>query len=111
MPWVLLACILVYGWCDRAAASEDQAAKSHTYGLALLTVFRSGEKGDACRIAVKKIFAAHRTDLALCKEARHRNRSDAFLHHPAIVMGMAEQAFASPAAAEQQRTQRRIPVL
>jgi hypothetical protein len=101
----------MYRWCDKAAAPKDQAAKYHTYGLALLTVFGSGEKGDACRITVKKIFAAHRTDLSLCKEARDRNRSDAFLHHPAIVMGMAEQAFAPPAAAEQQRTQGRIPVL
>jgi hypothetical protein len=48
-------------------------------------------------------FPAYRADLPLCKEPRDRNRSDAFLHNPAVVMGLPEEAFASPAAAEQQR--------
>jgi hypothetical protein len=60
---------------------------------------------------VKKVFSAYWTDLALCKETSDRNRSKAFLYDSAVMMRMAEEAFASPAAAEQERAQRRIPVL
>jgi hypothetical protein len=52
---------------------------------------------------VKKVFPTYRTDLPLCEEPRDRNRSHTFLHNPAVVMGLPEEAFASPAATEQQR--------
>jgi hypothetical protein len=51
---------------------------------------------------VKKILPPYRTDLTLRKETRDRNWSNAFLYDAAVVMRMAEQPLASPAAAEQQ---------
>ena len=60
---------------------------------------------------MKKVFPTYRTDLALGKEPREGNRSHALLHNVAVMMAVAEKAFASPATAEQQRAQRRVSVL
>ena len=68
-----------------------------------MAVIRLREKRDARRVAVKKIFAAHRTDLALCKKPCNRDRSYAFLDHVSVMMGSAEEALAPAAAAEQER--------
>jgi hypothetical protein len=60
---------------------------------------------------VKKVFPAHRTDLALCKKAGNRYRAHAFLDNRTVMMAMAEESLAAATAAEHERPQRRIAVL
>ena len=77
----------------------------------ILALIRPGEERDTRRIAVKKVFPADRPDFALCKKPGDWNRSHAFLHHHAVMVGMAEEPFAAAAAAKQERPQRRMPML
>ena len=65
-----------------------------------MAFIRLREEGDACRIAVEEVSPSYRADLALGKEPGDRNRSHAFLHYSAVMMGVAKEAFASSAAAE-----------
>jgi len=61
-------------------------------------------------IAVQEVASSNRTDLALGKEPRRRDRAEPLLHDPAIVMGLAEESLPTPATAEQEGPEWRTPV-
>ena len=61
-------------------------------------------------IAVQEVAPSNRTDLALGKEPRRRDRAKPLLHDPAIVMGLAEESLPTPATAEQEGPEWRTPV-
>ena len=57
---------------------------------------------------MEEVAAAHRTDLALRKEAGHGNVPHTFPEGRGIVMGTSEQAVSSSATTEDQRAQRQL---
>ena len=61
-------------------------------------------------IAVQEVASSNRTDLALGKEPRRRDRAEPLLHDLAIVMGLAEESLPTPATAEQEGSEWRTPV-
>src|SRR5690348_9749851 len=67
-----------------------------------------GEQRDAGRVAVKKIRAAHRTDLALREKAGDGDIARPLARDGHVVVGAPEEPAAPATAAEQQRTQRRF---
>jgi hypothetical protein len=60
---------------------------------------------------VEEVFPSYRPNFALGKKPGDRDRSHAFLQHPAVMIRVAKETFASSAAAEQQRAKWRVPVL
>src|SRR5512141_1507174 len=71
----------------------------------LLAGVRLGENDYTRRVAMQKIAASNRTDLALRKEPRGRDGAEPFLHGSAIVMGLAEESLSTPATAEQESSE------
>ena len=63
---------------------------------------RLGENDHTRCIAMQEVAPSDRTDLALRKESRRRDRAEPLLHDPAIVMGVAEESLSTPATAEQE---------
>jgi hypothetical protein len=59
---------------------------------------------------MKEVPPSDWTDFALCKKPGDWNRPDTFLDHRAVVMRMAEEPFPPAAAAEEERSQRRMPM-
>ncbi len=51
---------------------------------------------------MQEVAPSDRTNLALGKESRRRDRTETLLHDSAIVMGLAEESLSTPATAEQE---------
>lgn len=70
--------------------------------LMFLAGVRLGENDHTRCVAVQEVAPSDRTDLALGKESRRRDRAEPLLHDPAIVMGLTEESLSTPATAEQE---------
>jgi len=60
---------------------------------------------------MKEVSPTDWTDFSLSEEARDGNLSHPFLDDGAVMMGAPEEPFAAAAATEEQRPQRRIPMI
>jgi len=79
--------------------------------LMFLAGVRFGENDHTRCVAVQEVAPSDRTDLALGKESRRRDGAEPLLHDLAIVMGLAEESFSTPATAEQEGSEWRTLVL
>lgn len=61
-----------------------------------------GENDHTRRITVQEVSPSDRTDLALGKKSRGRDRAEPLLHGSAIVVRVAEESLSAPATAEQE---------
>src|SRR5437773_528017 len=59
---------------------------------------------------MQEVAPSDRTNLALGKESRRRDRTEPLLHDPAIVMGLVKESLSTPATAEQEGPERGILV-
>ena len=76
-----------------------------------LTGVRFRENDHAGRVAVQKIAPPDRTNLSLREKSSRRERPEALLHDPTIVMGLAKESLSTPATTEQEGSKRGILVL
>ena len=79
-----------------------ESSKNVRYSLMFLAGVRLGENDHTRCVAVQEVAPSDRTDFALGKESRRRDGAEPLLHDPAIVMGLAEESFSTPAAAKQE---------